>query len=595
MSSCWHRRALIPALLIGLTLLFGVAEATAQEDETPKFELFTGYQWLHPGATVPAPGQNFNSPVGLKFPDLPDGAGGSLTYFFDKYVGLEGDFGRNWNDHFDETTVSIGPKLETRSEGVNFFANTLLSWNHVTTTGLNGRDGIGAILGGGMDLEFSRRFGIRVFEADYVWTHQNFSDVVSQAFPDLRRVTFNGVRLRTGLEWYFGYPPTAAPTATCSIQPSEVMVGEPLTATATPNGFNPKHPLTYQWGSNGGKITGKDSTASIDTAGIAGGSYTATVNITDPKVKKNGTATCSANFTVKEPPKNPPTMSCSANPNSLQAGGTVTVHCTCTSPDNVPVSVSNWTTTGGTVSASGDTATENTAGASPGAVTITATCTDSRGLSSSSSAQINVENPPPPSPQITELETRLALHSVYFATAQPAVANPHGGLLPSQQRTLTVLATDFVKYLQAKPDAKLILEGHADPRGTVEYNQALSERRVESTKAFLVANGVPADNIETRALGQQHNLTPDEVKQAVETNPELSSEERARVLRNMRTIILASNRRVDITLSTTGQQSVRQFPFNSTDSLTLIGGRESELKGKKTGARKTTRKPAPKQ
>lgn len=594
MSPYCGRRVLIPGLLLVLAVVFGAAGAMAQEQETPKFELFTGYQWLHPGATVPAPGQSFNSPVGLKLPDLPDGAGGSLTYFFSKYVGLEGDFGRNWNDHTNETTVSVGPKLEGRYEGANFFINTLLSWNHLTTPGLNSRDGIGAILGGGMDLPVNRRFSIRLFEADYVWAHQNFSDVVSQAFPDLRRPALSGARLRTGVEWYFGYPQAAAPAATCSIQPSEVMVGEPLTATATASGFNPKHSLTYQWGSNGGKITGKDNTASIDTAGIAGGSYTATVNITDPKAKKNGTATCSANFTVKEPPKNPPTMSCSASPSSVPVGRTVTVHCTCTSPDNVPVSVSSWTATSGTVSGSGDTATENTTGASPGVVTITATCTDSRGLSASSSAQVNVESPPPP-PQVSQLEMRLALHSIYFVTAQPTVENPRGGLLPSQQRTLVALAADFVKYLQTKPDAKLILEGHADPRGTVEYNQALSERRVESTQAFLFEHGVPADHIETRALGEQHNLTPEEVKQSVETNPELTPEERARVLRNMRTIILASNRRVDITLSTTGQQSVRQFPFNSTDSLTLIGGRESEMKGKKAAPKKTTRKPAPKQ
>ena len=593
MTYRWCRRALIPVVLLALTIFPGVIAATAQDDETPKFELFTGYQWLHPGATVPAPGQSFDNPLGLKLPDLPDGAGGSLTYFFNKYVGLEGDFGRNWNDHVNETTVSLGPKLEGRSNGANFFINALLSWNHLTTPGLNSRDGIGGILGGGMDLPVNRRFSFRVFEADYVVAHQNFSDVVSPNFPDLRRPNLSGVRLRTGLEFYFGYPQTVASTATCAIQPGEVMVGEPLTATATPNGFNPKHSLTYRWGANGGKITGKDNTASIDTAGIAGGSYTATVNVTDPKAKKNNTATCSANFTVKEPPKNPPTMSCSATPTSLQAGGTVTVHCTCTSPDNAPVSVSNWTATGGTISGTGDTATENTTGASPGTVTVTATCTDSRGLNASSSAQINVEAPPP-QPQITQLETRLALHSIYFATAQPAPQNPTGGLVPSQQRTLASLAADFVKYLQSKPDAKLILEGHSDPRGTVAFNQALSERRVESTKAFLVAHGVPADNIETRALGEQHNLTPDEVKQSVEANPELSSEERARVLRNMRTVILASNRRVDITLSTTGQQSVRQFPFNSTDSLTLIGGRESEMKAKKAGARKTKKAP-PKQ
>jgi hypothetical protein len=38
----------------------------------------------------------------------------------------------------------------------------------------------------------------------------------------------------------------------------------------------------------------------------------------------------------------------------------------------------------------------------------------------------------------------------------------------------------------------------------------------------------------------------------------------------MRTILLASNRRVDVTLSTTGEESVKQYPFNAADSLTLL-------------------------
>ncbi|MGD0791903.1 MAG: hypothetical protein ABR920_09045 [Terriglobales bacterium] len=38
----------------------------------------------------------------------------------------------------------------------------------------------------------------------------------------------------------------------------------------------------------------------------------------------------------------------------------------------------------------------------------------------------------------------------------------------------------------------------------------------------------------------------------------------------MTTILLASNRRVDITLSTTGQKSIREYPFNAADSLTLL-------------------------
>jgi outer membrane protein OmpA-like peptidoglycan-associated protein len=158
--------------------------------------------------------------------------------------------------------------------------------------------------------------------------------------------------------------------------------------------------------------------------------------------------------------------------------------------------------------------------------------------------------------------------------------------------TLIELASDFKKYLESKPDAHLILGGHADHRGSVEFNQALSERRVARTKSFLVEQGVPEASIETKAFGKEHNLTTEEVQGEVQSNTELTAEERARVLRNIVTIRMASNRRVDVTLSTTGQTSVRQFPFNATDALTLIGGREA---AKKPAAKKpVAKKPAPK-
>jgi len=102
-------------------------------------------------------------------------------------------------------------------------------------------------------------------------------------------------------------------------------------------------------------------------------------------------------------------------------------------------------------------------------------------------------------------------------------------------------------------------------------------------RGFLVALGVPASNIETKAFGKQENLTDGQVKDAIERNPELTPDDRHRVLANMRTIILASNRRVDITLDNPGQasqESVRQYPFNAADSLTLL----QEDRTKKTPA-----------
>jgi len=570
--------------------------ALAQDDETPKYDWFVGYQWLHPGIDVPSPAGTPSNPIHFTVPDMSKGFGTSFTYNLDPHWGIEGDLGHNWikpsggTDYV--TTVSAGPRLMFRQQDGAFFLHTLLSYNRLGVNGLNTSNGIGGILGGGMDFRISRLLSWRVFEADYLFAFHHYPDYAQVA--NFGRPQLSGARLRTGLVFNFGYPQTTPPTASVAVQPSEVMVGEPVTATATPGNFNPKHPLTYNWTSTCGKITGHDTTASIDTNGVPGGSCTATVHVVDPKQKKNGEASASTTFTVKEPPKNPPTMSCSANPTSVQAGAPVTVTCTCTSPDNVPVTVSNFTATGGSISGSGSSATLDTTGASAGTVTVNATCSDQRGLNTPATTQVAIQAPPPPPPQVSpevrQLEARLALHSVYFPTAQPTKLKPNGGIVPSQQQTLMGLATDFKKYLESKPDAHLILEGHADPRGSAEYNQALSERRVGSTKNYLVQHGVPEGSIETKAFGAQQQLSSDQVKQSLEQNPELTPGEKARISKNMRTILLASNRRVDVTLSTTGQESVKQFPFNATDSLTLIGGREKPATETKKPVKKRARK-----
>jgi hypothetical protein len=48
------------------------------------------------------------------------------------------------------------------------------------------------------------------------------------------------------------------------------------------------------------------------------------------------------------------------------------------------------------------------------------------------------------------------------------------------------------------------------------------------------------------------------------------------MLRNLPLMVLANSRRVDVTLSTTGQQSTRRYPFNAKDFLTLINTKSGE-------------------
>ncbi len=52
----------------------------------------------------------------------------------------------------------------------------------------------------------------------------------------------------------------------------------------------------------------------------------------------------------------------------------------------------------------------------------------------------------------------------------------------------------------------ITVEGHADERGTREYNLALGDRRATSVKTFLVANGVAAARIKTISYGKERPL-----------------------------------------------------------------------------------------
>ena len=94
------------------------------------------------------------------------------------------------------------------------------------------------------------------------------------------------------------------------------------------------------------------------------------------------------------------------------------------------------------------------------------------------------------------------------------------------------------------------------------------------SKSFLVEQGVPEGSIETRSFGKHEELNASQVRQQMEENPDLTPEQRQKLFTNLRSIILAQNRRVDMVLSTTGQKSIRRYPFNAQDALTLLDDRQ---------------------
>lgn len=66
----------------------------------------------------------------------------------------------------------------------------------------------------------------------------------------------------------------------------------------------------------------------------------------------------------------------------------------------------------------------------------------------------------------------------------------------------------FAGYLQANPTARVRLEGHADERGTREYNVGLGERRAQSVEAALQAKGVNANQLSLLSYGEERPATP---------------------------------------------------------------------------------------
>lgn len=91
------------------------------------------------------------------------------------------------------------------------------------------------------------------------------------------------------------------------------------------------------------------------------------------------------------------------------------------------------------------------------------------------------------------------LPSVYFAFDQSAVR-------PADRPALQEAAD----YLLQQPNAKLIIEGHCDWRGTSEYNLALGERRAASARDYLLSLGIPQSRVEIVSKGDLEAVETDD-------------------------------------------------------------------------------------
>ena len=233
----------------------------------------------------------------------------------------------------------------------------------------------------------------------------------------------------------------------------------------------------------------------------------------------------------------------------------------------------NWTTSNastisldpiGTVAASGNqtlqgTPKQTTEGPINESVTYTLNASNACGGTTSQAATLHITGSIDPMPVVT-------LSSVFYPTAYPEADHPEAGLVASQQQPLAQLAASFKKYLEYDETAHVVVVGHADVRGSGPYNEALSERRANRVKNYLVSQGIAADKIETRAEGKERQLDRKEVEQLESENP---AKPEKWMMHRANDTWMAYNRRVDIILEPTGKESTKAYPNGAADARIL--------------------------
>ena len=178
------------------------------------------------------------------------------------------------------------------------------------------------------------------------------------------------------------------------------------------------------------------------------------------------------------------------------------------------------------------------------------TATNACGGSITKTAMLHVVGSIDPPPAIT-------LASMFFPTAYPTKRHPRVGLVASETKTLTELANHLKDYEQYEPKSSLVINGYTDVRGSRKYNQSLSDRRANLVKDFLVSHGIPADQIQIRAMGKIHQLSEAKVAGLQSQDPQKPEKwMRGR----KKTTWLAYNRRADIVLEPKGQASTETCP-----------------------------------
>ena len=84
--------------------------------------------------------------------------------------------------------------------------------------------------------------------------------------------------------------------------------------------------------------------------------------------------------------------------------------------------------------------------------------------------------------------------------------------------TARTLLQKHMEFLKRWPTTKIVIEGHADSRGTNEYNLALGENRADAVRDYLVGLGLANDRVTVVSKGEEQPFCRDETESCWQQN-----------------------------------------------------------------------------
>lgn len=471
--------------------------ADSSKDEAPgrlvpRYEIAGGFSYINfdPGGSF----NNFSNKGGT----------GSFTYNANRWLGLTAELGEysftrsdsGSSIHGNWTSYLFGPRLNYRHFDYFVpFAEFLLGGGSVGVgfTGNKRENNFAFVAGGGVDVVLNKHWAWRFVQADFL--SSNFNGALLG--PGTHQKSF---RIGSGIVYRWGMPtppppaPKGPPVASCSANPASIYAGSTDNVAVHVNASSPDNlPLTYTYTATGGTVEGTGPDARWSANGVNVGSYTVSAKVDDGK---GGTASCTADIRIEEQPHHPPTISCSANPATLNVGDRSTITSTANSPDNLPLTYS-YSASGGQVTGTGAEAQFDSTGLSAGSYKINCSATDSRGDKADNSTNVDVQQPPPP-PQATKVG-----ECGYTKAGSARFDN-----------LCKRVGDDVALRLKNDPNAKVVVVGYADPKEPKASKLAAS--RADLAKAYLGEKGIDASRISTRTGEASTDKTAEKENRRVE-------------------------------------------------------------------------------